>query len=72
MAADYKYTEAEYTALKQALATGALIVRYEDKQVEYRSAEQMAALLSQMERELKSEAGTTVLRHARFNTSKGL
>jgi hypothetical protein len=71
MAAEYQFTEAEYTALKKAIASGALVVRYEDKQVEYRSIEQMERVLSKMERELKGTAGTDIIRQARIKTTKG-
>lgn len=72
MAADYKYTEAQYQALKEALASGALIVRYEDKLVEYRSIAQMQIILNAMEIELKSVNKTSgVTKQIRMSTTKG-
>lgn len=47
-----QYTTEQYTALKAAIAQGALRVRYGDKEVEYRSVEQMEKILSSMEVEL--------------------
>lgn len=71
MAADYTFTEAEYAALKKAVATGALVVQYEDKRVEYRSISQMKEILSLMERELKGVSNTDIPRVVRMKTGKG-
>ena len=67
----YKWTEAEYQTLKQAIAQGILVVQYEDKRVEYKSTEQQLEVLSRMEKELKESAGTDVRRQVRMKTSKG-
>jgi hypothetical protein len=42
------WTMDHYTALLNAIATGALRVKYADKEVEYRSLAEMQALLQQM------------------------
>jgi hypothetical protein len=53
------YTIEQYTALKAAYATGALSVKYDDQQITYRSRDEMAAILREMERELfPSSAGS--------------
>lgn len=46
------YTEAQYIALKAAIAQGAMIVKYADKQVQYFSLTEMRNVLAQMAVEL--------------------
>lgn len=71
MAASYKWTEAEYQALKKAVASGTLIVQYEDKRIEYQNIDAMLKILARMEKELNVEAGSTVRKQVRLKTSKG-
>ncbi len=47
-----QYTMAEYEALRKAHATGALSVTHDGETVTFRSAAEMRALLSTMERSL--------------------
>jgi len=44
-----KYTEAQYQALNEAIALGALEVQYGDKTVKYRSLDEMIRLQMAME-----------------------
>jgi hypothetical protein len=46
------FTTEQYSALKAAIAQGALRVRYGDKEVEYRSLEEMLQTLRLMEKDL--------------------
>ena len=46
------YTQDQLTALKDALAEGTKVVRYQDKWVEYRSFEEMVKIINLMEAEL--------------------
>lgn len=46
------YTIEQYTALKSAIAEGALRVKYQDKEVEYRSLSDMLKIKQMMEAEL--------------------
>ena len=46
------YTQADVDALKAAIATGARRVRYADKDVEYRSLEEMKETLRDMQTEV--------------------
>lgn len=46
------WTIEEYNSLKAAIATGAKTVKYADKEVTYRSLEEMAAILRAMADEL--------------------
>jgi NifB/MoaA-like Fe-S oxidoreductase len=69
------YTEAQRTALKEAIALGATKVRYRDREVTYRNLEEMKEILRDMDRELATLAGEerpSRVRQVRFITSKGL
>jgi len=46
------YTLDQYTALVDAIAMGATKVKYQDREVEYRSLKDMNQLKNQMEKEL--------------------
>lgn len=46
------WTIEEYNSLKAAIATGAKTVKYADKEVTYRSIEEMSAVLRAMAEEL--------------------
>lgn len=46
------FTQQQYDSLLAAYAEGTLKVRYQDKEVEYRSLEQMKTILAEMELEL--------------------
>lgn len=43
------YTLSQYTALVSAYAQGVLRVKYGDKEIEYRSMEEMQKIISEME-----------------------
>lgn len=45
------YTQQQIDTLKAAIAEGALTVRYSDKQITYRSLDEMMRILALMERE---------------------
>jgi hypothetical protein len=46
------YTTEQYAALQAAIADGALVVRYKDRSVQYRSLDEMARILKMMATEL--------------------
>lgn len=46
------YTIEQITALKEAIAQGALEVQYADKRITYRSLDEMNRILQQMQEEL--------------------
>lgn len=62
------FTAAQITALERAIATGALMVRYGDRTVQYRSLAEMEALLSRMRDAVE---GSTRTRQLRVRTNKG-
>lgn len=62
------FTAAQITALERAIATGATLVRYADRTVQYRSLAEMEALLSRMRDAVE---GSTRTRQLRVRTDKG-
>ncbi|MEM9681650.1 MAG: hypothetical protein AAF942_00155 [Pseudomonadota bacterium] len=62
------YTQAQVDALEEAIASGALQVRYADRTVMYRSLDEMERILSRMKAEVN---GTTRTRQVRVNAEKG-
>lgn len=62
------WTQAEYEALKKAVASGVLTVKYDDRTVTYQSLREMRELLGAMRRELFG--GTPSYRLV--STNKGL
>ena len=51
------YTQAQLVALEAAIAEGALTVKYQDKQVTYRSLDEMIRLRNMMRREMGYSTG---------------
>jgi hypothetical protein len=66
------FTEVDITALKAAIAQGALRVRFGEREVTYRSLAEMKEILGMMESEVAVSDGRTRTRQVRFQTSKGL
>lgn len=64
------WTQTQLDALEEAIAQGALIVRYADKQVQYRSLDEMLQLRDMIRQELglNKPGGRRLL----ANHSKGL
>ena len=65
------WTIAERDALKKAIAQGAQRVRFGDRDVEYRSLDEMRQTLSLIEAELNAAAGVKRVRQVRFYTGSG-
>lgn len=64
------WTTDDVTALEKAIAQGALLVRYGDKSVQYRSLDEMLRLLDLMRKETGETTGSQSRKFASF--SKGL
>jgi hypothetical protein len=62
------WSQAEYDALKAAIARGTQTVSYNGRSVTYHSLKDMRALLAEMERDL---AGTSAQPYRLASTSKG-
>jgi hypothetical protein len=63
--------EASIKALQQALSTGALRVKFREREVEYRSIADIMSAIREMQRLLDEANGTKSLRQVRFNMTKG-
>lgn len=64
------WTQADVDALKAAIATGIRRVRYNDREVEYQSIDQMQAALGLMAQEVATATGTAKP-FIRLGTRKG-
>ena len=62
------YTQAQITALEKAIALGATRVRYGDRDVTYRSLDEMEKLLAKMKAQVNN---TTRTRQIRVTSVKG-
>jgi hypothetical protein len=66
------YAQADIDNLKEAIAQGALRVRFGDRDVIYRSLAEMQQTLTIMQNEVNGATGRKPTRQIRFVTSKGL
>ena len=65
------WTAADLVAIDAAIASGVLRVSYKDRDVTYRSMEELLLAKAQIQGSIASDAGTRV-RQFRFVTDKGL
>jgi len=65
------YTELQLQALRDALANGARRVRFADREIEYRSIDELKAAIAAAEAELAKDTNTPVTRQIRISTAKG-
>jgi hypothetical protein len=65
------YTEEQVQALRDALTSGVLRVRYEGREITYRSLDELRQVLAQAEAEVARNNGTPPVRHIRIATTKG-
>lgn len=68
------WTQTDIDKLKAAIAQGATKVKFADREVSYRSLDEMRETLAMLQREVDAAAGVVVRRprQVRFVTSKGL
>jgi hypothetical protein len=66
------YTQAQVDELKKSIAEGVLKVRFADREVTYRSLDEMRQTLSMMQSEVGAVAGRPRRRRTLFATGKGL
>lgn len=66
------WTQTDVDKLKAAIALGALRVSYADRDVTYRSLEEMRQTLGMLEAEVNAAAGGRRVKQIRFSTDKGL
>lgn len=65
------WTTTDRDALKKAIAQGAQRVRFGDRDVEYRSLEEMRQTLALIDAEIDTAAGVKRVRQVRFYTGGG-
>lgn len=65
------WTTAERDELKSAIAKGARRVKFADREVEYRSLEEMRQTLAMIEAELGAADGVKRVKQIRFYTGGG-
>lgn len=71
MAETIEQLEAQRTALKKAMRTGALSVAHGDKRVQYRSVEEMKAVLDDLNEEIAELGGRKKKRVFYINGGRG-
>lgn len=65
------YSEQQLQALRDALANGVRRVRFENREIEYRSVEELKAAIAAAEAELAKAEGKATIRQIRVSTEKG-
>ena len=66
------YTEQQLQDLKNALANGMLRVKFADRDVQFRSVEELKQAIATVEQERAAANGTKIRRQIRIYTGKGL
>ncbi len=66
------YTEQQVQALRDALANGVRRVRFGDREIEYRTIDELQAAIRAAEVELARQNGAPIVRQIRISTNKGL
>lgn len=64
------YTPAHLALLQTALVSGELRVRFAEREVMYRSIEELKAAIAEVQAQMQNEAGTSIRQH-RIHTGKG-
>jgi hypothetical protein len=65
------FTQQQLDALRDALANGVRRVRFGEREVEYRTVEELREAIRMAEAELARTSGTAVTRQIRISTEKG-
>ena len=65
------YTDEQLLALRNALANGVRRVRFGDREIEYRTVEELKAAIAAAEMELAKTSGSPMVRQIRVSTEKG-
>lgn len=66
------YTIAQRDALKQAIASGILLIHYDDKRMQYRSMDELKSALNEVELALARESGEVQTRRIKIYADKDL
>lgn len=65
------YTEDQLQALRNALANGARRVRFGDREIEYRTVDELKQAIAAAEAETTKTSGKPFTRQIRISTQKG-
>ena len=65
------YSEQQLQTLRDALAMGVRRVRFEEREVEYRSVAELKAAIAAAETEIAKSGGPRMVRQIRIDTQKG-
>lgn len=65
------YSDQQLQALRDALANGVRRVRFGDREIEYRTVEELKAAIAAAEADVARNSGAGVTRQIRVSTQKG-
>ena len=65
------YTDQQLQALRDALANGVRRVRFGDREIEYRTIDELKAAIAAAETDVARSSETPVIRQIRVETQKG-
>jgi len=65
------YTEQQLQALRDALANGVRRVRFGDREIEYRTIDELKQAIAAAEAEVAKSSGVPITRQIRVSTEKG-
>ena len=66
------YTEQQLQDLRDAFASKARRVRFGDREIEYRTLDELQTVIRAAELEIARQNGTPIVRQIRISTNKGL
>ncbi len=66
------YTISQRDALRQAIASGVLLLHYDNKRVQYRTMAELKEALNEVETELARDSGVIQTRHVKIYAEKDL
>jgi hypothetical protein len=66
------YTEQQLQALRDALANGVRRVRFGDREIEYRTIDELKQAIAAAEADIAKSSGVPIIRQIRVSTEKGL
>ena len=65
------YTDQQLQTLRDALANGVRRVKFGDREIEYRTIDELKQAIATAEAEIAKAAGAPVVRQIRISTEKG-
>ncbi len=65
------YTEEQLQALRNSLASGVRRVRFGDREIEYRTVDELRAAIAAAETDVARNSATPIARQIRISTEKG-